>query len=403
MTEAIILTLSIVISAIFGAYIGRTKVTREKNELNHKINELLNQKIKLESEKTRLESESELQKKHHHEQIDLIKQEKNDAASTIKEATNQTIQPLVKQMIKDDEERKNNLEKQILSVRSREEKVEKAEREIQAEKFKKDYEQKYSNYSRGKDGEKILKELLTEDLHLIEGKTVEFQKNLGNNDGVPDTTVIGPKGQKLHIDSKFPLIEFDSLFDASQEGDINLVKQLEVEIGDRVIARIKKLSKSKYHDSKGSYPFTMLFLPSKALLDAAERCFEANNKKNKRNNKDFDRYCMEKNILVCDPHDVWSRVAEIKNNWAMFQSAENESEDRKFMDKWLKNSRFFYEQYFKFVKSYERTNEIFGETTKQIKNRFSQVAESLSNSDVNTDSQKIIKISEGIESKDLKE
>ena len=145
-----------------------------------------------------------------------------------------------------------------------------------------------------------------------------------------------------------------------------------------------------------------MFLPSKALLNAAENCFEQENKNNKNENRDFHRYCLDKKIRIFDPHDVWSKVEEIKHMWTIFQSDKNESEDRKFMDKWLNDSRIFYEQYFKFAKAFENTNKLFGETTKQIKNKFSEVAKGLSYSEVDKNSQKIINISNEIASRDSK-
>lgn len=402
MTEVTILILSIIISLIAGAFITIRQSKREKEKLNIKINDLQNDKVKLENEKSLLEAQSVMKQKHHEEQIDLIKQEKRDAASTIKEATNETIQPLVAKIIKDDEERKNYMEQKMIAVRAEQDEVEKIKKEIRAEKFKKEYEQKYSSYSRGKEGEKILKELLCQDLHLIEGETVKFQQNPGDISGIPDTIVFGPEDRKLFIDSKFPLIEFDNLHNASEEGDTELIKKLESEIGKKVKSRIDDLAKKKYHESKGSYPFTIMFLPSKALLHAAENCFEEDSKNNKNENRDFHRYCLDKKIRVFDPHDVWSKVEEIKHMWTIFQSDKNESEDRKFMDKWLNDSRIFYDQYFKFAKAFENTNKLFGETTKQIKNKFSEVAKGLSYSEVDKNSQKIINISNEIASRDSK-
>ena len=400
MNEIIILTLSIIISLIIGAHIARRQSIKEKEELNNKIGELQNENTKLENEKTRLESESLLTQKHHEEKIDLIKEEKKDAASTIKEATNETIQPLVEKIIQDEEKRQKVMEDKLTSMREEKKELEKMKNEVRAEKFKKEYEQKYSSYSRGKEGEKILKELLCQDLHLIEGETVEFQQNPGDISGVPDTIVYGPEDRKLFIDSKFPLIEFDNLYNASQAEDTDLVKKLESEIGKKVKSRINDLAKKKYHESKGSYPFTIMFLPSKALLNAAERCFEEDNKKNKGENRDFHRYCLDKKIKVFDPHDVWFKVEEIKHMWTIFQSDKNESEDRKFMDKWLNDSRIFYEHYFDFAKSFAKTHKLFGETTKQIENKFSEVAKGLSYSEVDKNSQKIINISKEIVSRD---
>ena len=122
----------------------------------------------------------------------------------------------------------------------------------------------------------------------------------------------------------------------------------------------------------------------------------------KNENRDFHRYCLDKKIRVFDPYDVWSKVEEIKHMWTIFQSDKNESEDRKFMDKWLNDSRIFYGQYNQFAKAFEKTNQLFGETTKQIKNKFSEVATGLSYSEVDKNSQKIINISNEIASRDSK-
>ena len=96
-----------------------------------------------------------------------------------------------------------------------------------------------------------------------------------------------------------------------------------------------------------------MFLPSKALLHAAENCFEEDSKKTKNENRIFIDTAWIK-IRVFDPYDVWSKVEEIKHMWTIFQSDKNESEDRKFMDKWLNDSRIFYGQYNQFAKAFEK-------------------------------------------------
>ena len=50
---------------------------------------------------------------------------------------------MVEKIIKDDEERKNYMEKKMTALRAEKDEVEKIKKEVRAEKFKKEYEQKY--------------------------------------------------------------------------------------------------------------------------------------------------------------------------------------------------------------------------------------------------------------------
>lgn len=158
---------------------------------------------------------------------------------------------------------------------------------------------------RGNFGELQLKNVL-EQSGLKEGEQYKLQESLrdeNNNRYAPDAIIYLSKDRSIVVDSKFSLPSFD------ESSDYELLSK---EIAKNVKARIDELSKKPYAYIANAHEFTLLFLPYQNLLDLALD-----------SDSSIYQYAYLKKVYLTTPNTLFIALKTIDATWIKINSNTN--------------------------------------------------------------------------------
>lgn len=158
---------------------------------------------------------------------------------------------------------------------------------------------------RGNFGELQLKNVL-EQSGLKEGEQYKLQESLrdeNNNRYAPDVIIYLSKDRSIVVDSKFSLPSFD------ESSDYELLSK---EIAKNVKARIDELSKKPYAYIANAHEFTLLFLPYQNLLDLALD-----------SDSSIYQYAYLKKVYLTTPNTLFIALKTIDATWIKINSNTN--------------------------------------------------------------------------------
>ncbi|MDA3966862.1 DNA recombination protein RmuC [Helicobacter sp. WB40] len=158
---------------------------------------------------------------------------------------------------------------------------------------------------RGNFGELQLKNVL-EQSGLKEGEQYKLQESLrdeNNNRYAPDAIIYLSKDRSIVVDSKFSLPSFD------ESSDYELLSK---EIAKNIKARIDELSKKPYAYIANAHEFTLLFLPYQNLLDLALD-----------SDSSIYQYAYLKKVYLTTPNTLFIALKTIDATWIKINSNTN--------------------------------------------------------------------------------
>lgn len=158
---------------------------------------------------------------------------------------------------------------------------------------------------RGNFGELQLKNVL-EQSGLKEGEQYKLQESLrdeNSNRYAPDAIIYLSKDRSIVVDSKFSLPNFD------ESSDYGLLSK---EIAKNIKARIDELSKKPYSHIANAHEFTLLFLPYQNLLDLALD-----------SDSSIYQYAYLKKVYITTPNTLFIALKTIDATWIKINSNTN--------------------------------------------------------------------------------
>ena len=311
--------LGIAIGVVIGFLIHKYMFSRKNeqspeaiNQLNSEINEY---KTKLEVK----DKELELQESNYKSLLAFKEEMLKEVAKSVKDTTQDEQAPYIKKLIEETEKVKNDAAQLENEKKDFERDKKLAERKNDEALIK----GKYSINVRGVNSEDVMQQVILNS-GFVEGKNVQFRKKQDGIAGIPDATLIYPKGRKVICDSKAPLDKFDEIIEAGQIGDKDKITRLNSEFGKNVINHIDDLSGKNYQEAKDSMDFIIMFLPSETHVHVARECVQLHQ-------KDLDEYAMEKNILIVGPSSFYPYVNKINELWKHHENIENRDKALKIL------------------------------------------------------------------------
>ena len=309
--------LGIVIGAAFGIFVYKLTANKKKEQsielikkLEDEVTELKNLNEQRESENNQLKTKVEVQyreieiiKENSTEKLEFRNEMLNEVRKSVTETTQKEQQPYIKSLVAEAE--KVRIEAEKLENDKKDHERNKALQERKNDELL--VKGKYSINVRGVNSEDVMQQVILNS-GFIEGKNVLFRKKQEGINGIPDATLIYPKGRKVICDSKAPLDKFDEIIEAGQIGDRDKITKLNAEFGKNVIKHIDDLSSKNYQKALNSMDFVIMFLPSENHVRIARDCVQLHQ-------KDLDDYASEKNILVVGPSSFYPYVSKINELW----------------------------------------------------------------------------------------
>lgn len=205
----------------------------------------------------------------------------------------QSIDDYSKQLIKNEESLKVNIEHIFKYTQNIGDKADKLASILKGDKK-----------IRGNFGELQLKSIL-EQSGLKEGEQYKLQESFRDGDKtyIPDAIIYLSKDRSIVVDSKFSLPNF---------GDSVEYDAMSKEIAKNIKSRIDELSKKPYSYIANAHEFTLLFLPYQNLLDLALE-------------SDFGiyQYAYSKKVYITTPNTLFIALKTIDATWIKINSNAN--------------------------------------------------------------------------------
>tara|TARA_B100000579_G_scaffold424294_1_gene428554 strand:- start:132 stop:1307 length:1176 start_codon:yes stop_codon:yes gene_type:complete len=324
--------LGIAIGVVIGFLIHKYLISKKDDQSSEVINEL---NFQINDLRTKLEvknKELELQKSNHQEQLAFKQEMLDEIAKSVKDTTKEEQAPYITNLIEQSEKVKNDATQLENDKKDFERDKKLAERKNDEALIK----GKYSINVRGVNSEDVMQQVILNS-GFVEGKNVQFRKKQDGISGIPDATLIYPKGRKVICDSKAPLDKFDEIIEAGQIGDKDKITKLKSEFGKSVINHIDDLSGKEYQNAKDSMDFIIMFLPSETHVHVARDCLQLHQ-------KDLDEYAMDKNIMIVGPSSFYPYVNKINELWKHHENIESRDKALKILKGAFKAMRIIAEK-----------------------------------------------------------
>lgn len=158
-----------------------------------------------------------------------------------------------------------------------------------------------SSQKRGEWGERMAKDIL--DLAGLK-ENLNYSKQESTESGRPDFTFILPNGNKINMDSKFPLANYKAYVESASQADKD--KQLKAFLSDSR-SRMKEIAKKDYiNPEEGTLDYAIMFIPNEQVFNFINE-----------NDPAFIDDAIKMKVVVCSPFTLYAFVAVIR------QAAEN--------------------------------------------------------------------------------
>lgn len=168
------------------------------------------------------------------------------------------------------------------------------------------------NSARGQWGERMADDVLRA-AGLVEGVNYVRQQRLPSG-GVPDVTLLLPRGRRLHMDVKFPLASYSAYRAATDAGAAERHRRTFLRDAR---ARIREVSTRDYLDAEDGVGLALLLIPNEAVFAFLQQ----------QDPGAFDD-AMTQRVAVCSPLTLFAVLAVVRHAMDTVELAEASEEIR---------------------------------------------------------------------------
>jgi len=187
-----------------------------------------------------------------------------------------------------------------------------------------------NSQKRGTWGERMLEDILSQ-TGMIRGINYEVQERLIEG-GKPDFSFYLPPDRVLYLDSKFPLENYISYFDATE--DISRKFYLDQFLVN-VQQRIEELSKRDYvrQSTRSPLDYVLLFIPNEGILGFIQQ-----------NKPRLIDDALRNRVLLCSPLNLYAFLGVVRQATDSFQMEQSSNEVLKLLHSFSKNWKLYLKQ-----------------------------------------------------------
>jgi len=319
MPEFIIVLLSLTVGIIIGWILKGRSQPAGSQELQQKINHLIDEKARAEARLEQLDEvkkgmesvfkslASDIAKENRQDFLNLAGEKFKDISKQADENLNKKKE-LIDQNLGDMKKTLKSLHDQSIKLTGNLETSSKETQRLQ-ESTSKLREILSSSQKRGQWGERMVEDIL-DFIGFMEDKNYIKQSQVESGEK-PDYTFLLPKEKKLNMDVKFPLASYERYINAELEEKRESEKK---EFLKDVKNHIKTVAGREYvNPSEGTVDYVLLFIPNESIYGFI----------NQEDTKLID-FALDKKVLLCSPLTLYamlSLIYQATRNFAMEEKA----------------------------------------------------------------------------------